>query len=559
MEKQNTWNNFKAILKTIHRFCIAVIAIFTVGHTAFSAGPVIVEQNGYICFEAEVVTPDGEWLIHTDNKEHDFIDGFTGDGCIHFTGNSETNGQVNSPITYTVRISNPGNYYLKIRGLEAPLESGAGDKANDCYAKMVGQSDYLGIFTKHVLLGSSYQWNWKVKAEDGHHNFKWPVYNLSTGEHEFKIAGRSKNFFIDRIVMYKDISETEAKDLSLTPSPIDYGGNPIVSISSPANNSSMLAGEDITIEADARDSDGSINKVEFYEGNNKLGEDNSAPYNYTWSNVPAGSYTFKAKAIDNENNTSTTSTSIEVIDMSNILFIPAEEGNESHGMAEINDSYAVSNKSIYGTTGNTSAPASGDSKSTYNINLPSSGKWYAWGRFSYPDDQNNSFWIAIDGGTAQRFGNGQTTYNQYHWEGYMDQGGVDLGSLTAGNHTITIWSREPHADNLLDVICLTSNPGYTPSDEDEALNDITVIPGSKHSAYPSYLHPNPASHKINIFCKGNISNLVIINAQGIPVLEKSTSLSDNQQLDVSELSAGCYFVRITRYNGSNEVVPFIKQ
>jgi hypothetical protein len=40
-------------------------------------------------------------------------------------------------------------------------------------------------------------------------------------------------------------------------------------------------------------------KVEFYNGATKLGEDSPAPYAFTWSNVPAGTYSLSAKAIDN--------------------------------------------------------------------------------------------------------------------------------------------------------------------------------------------------------------------------------------------------------------------
>jgi len=57
---------------------------------------------------------------------------------------------------------------------------------------------------------------------------------------------------------------------------------------------------DITIEASASDSDGVVEKVEFYEGGTKLGEDTSAPYSYQWSGVSAGSYSLTAKATDDE-------------------------------------------------------------------------------------------------------------------------------------------------------------------------------------------------------------------------------------------------------------------
>ena len=80
---------------------------------------------------------------------------------------------------------------------------------------------------------------------------------------------------------------------------------PSVSITSPSNEESFLPGDDVTIIVEANDTDGTVNLVEFYEGNTKLGEDDTAPYSYTWSDVPSGIYTLTAKATDNESATTT--------------------------------------------------------------------------------------------------------------------------------------------------------------------------------------------------------------------------------------------------------------
>ena len=87
---------------------------------------------------------------------------------------------------------------------------------------------------------------------------------------------------------------------------------PNVSITSPANGSAFAAGNNITISATAADSDGSVTKVEFYQGSTKLGEDTSSPYSYTWNSVAAGSYSITAKATDN-GGLSTTSTAVSIV------------------------------------------------------------------------------------------------------------------------------------------------------------------------------------------------------------------------------------------------------
>jgi|GEM_PF-3429088 len=83
--------------------------------------------------------------------------------------------------------------------------------------------------------------------------------------------------------------------------------SPSISITSPANNTSFTEGANIAISANATDIDGTISKVEFFNGTTKLGEDLTSPYGYTWTNVQAGSYSITAKATDNENATSISS------------------------------------------------------------------------------------------------------------------------------------------------------------------------------------------------------------------------------------------------------------
>jgi Bacterial Ig domain len=83
---------------------------------------------------------------------------------------------------------------------------------------------------------------------------------------------------------------------------VTVGANqvPTVSITSPANNASFAAPANITINANAADADGTISKVEFYNGTTLLGTDTTSPYFYAWSNVAAGTYSVTAKATDNK-------------------------------------------------------------------------------------------------------------------------------------------------------------------------------------------------------------------------------------------------------------------
>ncbi|WP_397376702.1 pectinesterase family protein [Paenibacillus sp. p3-SID867] len=74
--------------------------------------------------------------------------------------------------------------------------------------------------------------------------------------------------------------------------------NPSVVITAPANNTVVKAGSNVTIEASVSDEDGSVSKVEFYRNGEKVGEDDSMPFRYEWTDAVDGTHYWAAKAID---------------------------------------------------------------------------------------------------------------------------------------------------------------------------------------------------------------------------------------------------------------------
>jgi hypothetical protein len=57
----------------------------------------------------------------------------------------------------------------------------------------------------------------------------------------------------------------------------------------------------VSLSATAADSDGTISKVEFFNGSTLLATVTSSPYAYAWTNVASGTYSVTAKATDNLN------------------------------------------------------------------------------------------------------------------------------------------------------------------------------------------------------------------------------------------------------------------
>ena len=80
---------------------------------------------------------------------------------------------------------------------------------------------------------------------------------------------------------------------------------PKVTLTLPANNAAFAIDATVEFTATASDANGSVSKVEFFNGSTKLGEKSTAPYTYSWPNVAEGVYTLTAVATDNEGATAT--------------------------------------------------------------------------------------------------------------------------------------------------------------------------------------------------------------------------------------------------------------
>jgi hypothetical protein len=80
---------------------------------------------------------------------------------------------------------------------------------------------------------------------------------------------------------------------------------PVVKIRTPRKGETYSTSATVSFDAEASDSDGTISKVEFYNGSVLLAEITSPPYTYTWKDIPEGSYSVTAVATDNMNETTT--------------------------------------------------------------------------------------------------------------------------------------------------------------------------------------------------------------------------------------------------------------
>lgn len=77
------------------------------------------------------------------------------------------------------------------------------------------------------------------------------------------------------------------------------GNEPVVSLTQPNDLSIAFVQSPLTITAEASDLDGKVEKVEFFVGSTLIGIDSAAPFSFTWTPVQTGIFTLAAKAIDN--------------------------------------------------------------------------------------------------------------------------------------------------------------------------------------------------------------------------------------------------------------------
>lgn len=81
--------------------------------------------------------------------------------------------------------------------------------------------------------------------------------------------------------------------------PAGTNQQPTIAFVAPATGDTYTAPAIVPMLVSTADSDGAIVRVEFYSGTNLVGIASTSPYRLVWTDVPAGTYSLTAKAIDN--------------------------------------------------------------------------------------------------------------------------------------------------------------------------------------------------------------------------------------------------------------------
>lgn len=299
---------------------------FTTERPPIQLPPVRQGEDGLVVLEAEnfdahVPTATHAWEFDQTPA------GWSGDGVMYAL--PEAGVTVNLPdaltrsprLDYKIEFVKTGTHYFWFRGSDGggnSLHAGLDDE--DPTGTNLDNMDSPGCCgTRRIPGGTSFTW---VNGTDAGPEFRATFEVLTAGEHTLHIWMREDGQIVDKLLITTDPNFTPVGQGPPESSRVGEPIPPRVSISSPADGAEFAKGASITITADATDPDGTVAKVEFFAGTDKIGEDTAAPFSVTFQSNEDRPFTLTAKATDNSG-LSTTSPPVKIIvgDPIRVLFV----------------------------------------------------------------------------------------------------------------------------------------------------------------------------------------------------------------------------------------------
>jgi len=248
---------------------------------------------------------------------------------VSFAGNGEVNfGDVDLTGSFTVMgwlqtrslySGTCGSFVMKMYDYGFEICGG------QLYAEVAANNAWTGRVAKTLTASDLNVWRHVALTYDGstvRMYFGGSLVNSATGAHTtnnnpllfghwFPGAGEYFDGLVDEVRLYSRVlTAAEIQTDMNTPISGTTGNKaPTVTLTSPANGASFTAPTNITLTASASDTDGTIARVEFYNGTTLLNSDTTSAYSFTWSSVAAGTYSLRAVAYDNSGASATSTTS----------------------------------------------------------------------------------------------------------------------------------------------------------------------------------------------------------------------------------------------------------
>jgi hypothetical protein len=258
-----------------------------------------------------------------------------------FNGSTKLGESLTSPYSFTWSNVAAGTYYLT-----AVATDNLGAKTTSSQVMLIVNNNIQStgaIFYRSIIYGGT-----SITLAPGNYT---STQLAALGMDDNSISSIATNGY--EVIAYKDnnFSGTPLILTSNQPNLINIGWNdqissikvvninssanmpPVVSLTSPGNGQNFTTPANVAISANATDADGTISKVEFYNGSTKIGESFNAPYSMSWTNVPFGTYKLTAVATDNLN--AITTSTVKTIYVNNSK--SAENNDSITGIANTND------------------------------------------------------------------------------------------------------------------------------------------------------------------------------------------------------------------------------
>jgi hypothetical protein len=164
---------------------------------------------------------------------------------------------------------------------------------------------------------------------------------------------------------------------------------PEVILTAPTNGASYVSPATVTLAADVTSHGNLITKAQFFHGAILLGEDTTAPYDYTWNSVSAGNYSLRAQVVYGADR-SVASAPVNVI----VAAAPNSSGlTLGSASGSITAPFVVTD-GMLSQPAYTSVTAGG--RAVYNFTLSTAGDYLVSAFVSAPDGAANSFFVNLN-------------------------------------------------------------------------------------------------------------------------------------------------------------------
>jgi hypothetical protein len=333
---------------------------------------------------------------------------------------------------------------------------------------------------------------------------------------------------------------------------------PAVSLSSPAEGQQFEAPDQVSLEADASDADGTISKVQFYVGATKVGEVTEAPYTYSWTSFP-GSYAVKAVAIDNDG-LAVPSAEINIVVVPSQTQKPYPNADAPHEIpgiiqAEDVDSgvegvafHDLTNGNIKGQYRNDTSvdvEACTDTGGGYNLADIQNGEWVEYtvmvnetAKYNFTfrvatQMASQSFSLLVDDTSVASSVSVPNTGGWQTWTNIK----VSNINLTQGQHVLRLaFASEFFNINYFDV---------------EKASTVTGIEGENNEH--SVVYPNPSCGFLSLKLLPSAESIRIVSVSGVEVYVDKDISSKNFTI-TTKLAPGLYTIIIRHKLGNQEFI-----